>query len=43
MGLIVVAIKHFLLVLQQSLLIGWDGIVAFIKLLCDVNYFLIVW
>ena len=42
MGLIVVAIKY-LFVLQQPILIGWDSNVAFNKLLCEVNYFLIVW
>ena len=43
MGLIVVAIKYFSFVLQQSILIGWDRIVSFNKLLHVINYFLIVW
>ena len=43
MGLIVVTIKHWLFVLQQPILIGWDWNVAFNKLLCEGNYFLIVW
>ena len=42
MGLIVVSIKHLLFVLQEPILIGWDWNVAFNKLLCEVNYFLIV-
>ena len=37
MGLIVVAIKHLLFVLQQPILIGWDGNVACNKLLHEVN------
>ena len=41
-GLFVVAIKHWLFVLQQPILIGWDCNVAFNKLLCEGNYFLIV-
>ena len=41
MGLIVVTIKHFSFALQQSILIGWDSIVAFNKLLHEINYFLI--
>ena len=40
--LIVVTIEHFLFVLHQPILIGWDWIVAFNKLLCEENYFLIV-
>ena len=43
MGLIVITIKLFSLVLQQPILIGWDEHVAFNMLLCDQNYFLIVW
>ena len=43
MGLIIVTIKHFLFVLQQPILIGWDFNVAFNKLLHEENYFLIVW
>ena len=43
MGLIVVTIKLFSLVFQQPILIGWDETVAFIMLLRDQNYFLIVW
>ena len=37
MGLIVVTIKHFLFVLLQPILIGWDWNVAFNKLLHEVN------
>ena len=37
MGLIVVTIKHFLFVLQQSLLIGWDCIATFNKLLHEID------
>ena len=37
MGLIVVTIKQFLFVLQQPILIGWHGNVAFNKLLHEVN------
>ena len=43
MGLIVVTIKHWLFVLQQPILIGWDYNVAFNKLLHEQNYFLIIW
>ena len=43
MGLIVVTIKHLVIVLRQPILIGWDCNVAFNKLLCEENYFLIVW
>ena len=43
MGLIVVTIKHWLFVLQQPILIGWDKNVAFNKLLHEQNYFLIIW
>ena len=43
MGLIVVTIKHRLFVLQQPILIGWDRNVAFNKLFCEQNYFLIIW
>ena len=43
MGLIVVTIKHWLIVLQQPILIGWDSNVAFNKLFHEQNYFLIIW
>ena len=42
MGLIVVTIKHFSTAMQQPILIGWDRIVVFKKLLHEANYFLIV-
>ena len=42
MGLIVATINHFSFAMQQPILIGWDRIVVFNKLLCEVNYFLIV-
>ena len=43
MGLIVVTINHLVVVLQQPILIGWDCNVAFDILLCEQNYFFIVW
>ena len=42
MGLIVATIQYFSFALQQPILIGWDCIVVFNKLLCEINYLLIV-
>ena len=39
MGLIVATIQHFSFALQQPILNGWDCIVVFYKLLCEVKYF----
>ena len=39
MGLIVATINHFSFAMQQPIWIGWDRIVAFNKLLHEVNYF----
>ena len=43
MGLIVVTIKHWLIVLQQPILIGWDRNVTFNISFREQNYFLIIW